>query len=81
MAEEIGTFKEGRGFSFNNLLNKTGAIFEAWAEQSIAKQFAQNNANNPTAPNVTPTAGTDWKKIGIIAGVGLLAFFLLKKLF
>lgn len=80
MAEEVGTFKAGEGFSFNNLLNKTGAIFEAWAEQSIAKQFAKDNPSNPVIASAAPTTGPNWKTIGLVVAAAVAALWLGKKL-
>lgn len=81
MAEDVGTYTEGKGFSFNNLLNKTGALFETWAAQSIAKQFEKDNQTNPVIASAAPTTGPDWKMIGLIAGAAVVGFFLLKKIF
>lgn len=80
MAEDVGTYTEGKGFSFNNLLNKTGALFETWAAQSIAKQFEKENQTNPVIASAAPTTGTDWKMIGLVVVGAVAALWLGKKL-
>lgn len=81
MPDDVGTFTEN-GFSFNNLLNKTGDIFEKWAEAAIERQFAKDNIENPVAKeNQDKAAKTDWMKVGVVVVVGAFAVWLLVKVF